>query len=249
MAGAAGAAPMTEERQERNARAQRLTFGAVLRDFIDEFVSTDRGFMHTLLGMVREPGRTVRRWIDERDPRLTRPARFLMIVLAPLILLVSLTEWGAAQYAEMERALPPGLAAEGSVLDFVLRWQLVLYLVFLPVLALGTRLAFRRGELTLPEHFVFNTYVYAVTCLAFVPILFATLGEPTAWKAALFWAYIVVCLCYYAWACRDLFGRTFGVAVKALVVILAAYVVYSLLVFVAIGAAIGYQAARANAGG
>jgi hypothetical protein len=240
---------MSEERQERNVRAERLTFDAVLRDFVDEFVSTDRGFMHTLLGMVREPGRTVRRWIEDRDPRLTRPARFLMIVLAPLILLVSFTEWGAAQYAEIERALPPEVAAEGAVLEFVLRWQLVLYLVFLPVLALGTRLAFRRSGLTLPEHFVFNTYVYAVTCLACMPIIVATLGDSAPWKTALYWTFVAASVGYFAWACRDLFGRTIGVAVKALAVFLGAYLVYSVLAFAAIGLAIGYQAARTNAGG
>lgn len=237
---------MSDEPQQASTRPERLTFGTVLRDFVHEFISTDRGFMHTLLGMLREPGRTVRRWIDERDPRLTRPARFLMIVLAPLILLISVTHWGAAHYAEIERALPPGLAAEGSVLDLVLRWQLVLYLVFPPVLALGTRLALRRSELTLPEHLVFNTYVYTVTCLGFGPILFATLGEPTAWKGALFWAYIAASVCYYAWACRDMFGRTIGVTLKALVVYFGAYLVYSILAFTAIGLAIGYQAERAS---
>jgi hypothetical protein len=236
---------MRDERQDSGGSAERLTLGAVLRDFVDEFVSTDRGFTHTLLGLLRDPGTTVRRWIERRDPRLTRPARFLMIVLAPLIVLVSLTHWGAWQYTEMERALPPEYFAEGSILEVVLRWQLALYLVFLPVLALGTRLAFRRSGLTLPEHFVFNCYIYAVTCLAFLPIMLATLGEPGSWATALFWLFLVACTGYYAWACLGLFGRTIGVAVKAVVVFAAAYVVYSLLVFAAIGVAIGYQAARA----
>lgn len=239
---------MTDDRQEQTVRAERLTFGAVLRDFIDEFVSTDRGFTHTLVGLLRAPGDTVRRWIDQRDPRLTRPARFLMIVLAPLILLVSFTEWGAAQYAEIERGLSPDLAAEGSILEFVLRWQLVLYLVFLPLLALGTRLAFRRSGMTLPEHFVFNTYVYAVTSLGFIPILLATLGEPSALKQALFWGYIIASVTYFAWACRAMFGRTIGVTFWSILVFLGAYVIYSMLTFLAIGLAIGLQSARANGG-
>lgn len=240
---------MTDDRQERTVRAERLTLGAVLRDFVDEFVSTDRGFMHTLLGMVRAPGRTARRWIDDRDARLTRPVRFLMIVLAPLILLVSATEWGAALYAEIERGLPPDMVAEGSILEFVLRWQLLLYLVFLPLLALGTRLAFRHSDMTLPEHFVFNSYVYTVICLGFVPILFMTLGEPSALTQAVFWGYIVASVAYFVWACREMFGRTLGVTVWSMVVFLGAYVIYSLLTFVAIGLAIGYQATRVNAGG
>jgi hypothetical protein len=240
---------MADDTDARAKRADRLTFGTVLRDFVDEFVSTDRGFTHTLIGLLRAPGDTVRRWIDQRDPRLTRPARFLMIVLAPLILLVSLTEWGAEQYAEIERQLPPGLATEGSVLEFIIRWQLALYLLMLPLLALGSRLAFRRSDLTLPEHLVFNSYVYAVSCLGFVPILFATLGGPAPWKMALIWIYVAAGTAYYAWACRKMFGRTFGVTAKALVVFLGAYVVYSVLTFAAFGAALGYQAARANAGG
>jgi hypothetical protein len=105
------------------APTRRLTVGAVLRDFVDEFVSTDRGFAHTLIGLLRDPGATSRRWIEQRDPRLTRPARFLMIVLGPLVVLISLTQWGAWQYAEMERTLPPGLVAEGGILDLVLRWR------------------------------------------------------------------------------------------------------------------------------
>lgn len=121
--------------------------------------------------------------------------------------------------------------------------------MFLPVLAVGTRLAFRRSGLTLPEHFVFNCYLYAVTCLAFVPFLFATLGDPAPWKDALIALYLVLCVVYYAWACRGLFGRTLGVAVKAVLVFASAYVVYTMLVFVAIGVAIGYQAAGAGAGG
>jgi hypothetical protein len=240
---------MTDEPQRAAGRTERLTLGAVLRDFIDEFVSTDRGFTHTLLGLLRSPGDTARRWIEARDPRLTRPARFLMVVLAPLILLVSITEWGAEQYVEMERQLPPGLATEGSVLELILRWQLALYLLMLPLLALGSRLVFRRSDLTLPEHLVFNSYVYAVGCLGFVPILFTTLGEPTPWKMALVWAYMAAGTAYYVWACRQMFGRTVGVTAKALVVFLGAYVVYSLLTFAAIGIALGYQAARANAGG
>lgn len=190
----------------------------------------------------------MRRWIERRDPRLTRPARFLMIVLAPLIVLVSLTRWGAWQYAEMERSLPPELVTEGGILEFVLRWQRVLDLVLLPVREVGTRLAFRRGAPTPAEHFVFNCYVYAVTCLALVPVLLATLGEPTPWQEALIWIYLALCVGYYALACRSLFRRTVGVAVKAVVIFAAAYVVYSLLVFTAIGIAIGYQAARTGAG-
>lgn len=239
---------MADDADARAKRADRLTFGTVLRDFVDEFVSTDRGFTHTLIGLLRAPGDTVRRWIDQRDPRLTRPARFLMIVLAPLILLVSLTEWGAAQLAEIERQMPPEVATEGSILEFVLRWQLVLYLVFLPLLALGTRIAFRRSDLTLPEHFVFNTYVYATICLGFPPILVATLGEPAPWKTFLFWAYMAGSIGYYAWACRSMFQRTFAGTIKALAVFLVAYLVYSLITFATIGLAIGYQAARAGAG-
>lgn len=240
---------MNDEPQHESKRPERLTFGAVLRDFLDEFISTDRGFLHTLIGMVRAPGDTVRRWIDQRDPRLTRPARFLMIVLAPLILLVSLTEWGAALYAEIERGLPPDMVAEGSILEFVLRWQLLLYLVFLPLLALGTRLAFRHSDMTLPEHFVFNSYVYTVICLGFVPILFMTLGEPSAMTQAVFWGYMIASVVYFVWACREMFGRTIGVIVWSMVVFLGAYVIYSMLTFIAIGLAIGYQATRVNAGG
>jgi hypothetical protein len=240
---------MSDEPQQASNRPERLTFGAVLRDFVHEFISTDRGFLHTLLGMLREPGRTVRRWIDERDPRLTRPARFLMIVLAPVILLVSITEWGSALYAEIERQLPPGVVTEGSILEFALRWQLALYLVFLPLLAIGTRLAFRRSKLTLPEHFVFNTYVYAVITLGFVPFLFGTLGEPTPWTRALLWAYVVVCLVYFAQACRSMFGSTVGVTLLSAIVFLGSYMLYTLISFVVIGIALAFQAAQAGAAG
>lgn len=65
-----------------NAPPPRLTMKAFWRDFGDEVLSLERGLPWTFWQMCRSPGALIRRYVDERDPRVVRPLRWFLLGFA-----------------------------------------------------------------------------------------------------------------------------------------------------------------------
>lgn len=166
----------------------RLDARYALGELAEELISFDRGFLHTLLGLLRDPGATLRRWVVARDARLCRPFRFLLIALtlAFAVNWLSYTLQGAdadtrGAFGEFtaglihglqeggNEELPSGPEATGPKFPEVIAWinQRAMWWVLLlvPMLAASMRFAFRRYDINFAEHWVVSCYAFASASL------------------------------------------------------------------------------------
>ena len=135
----------------------RLTMAAFWRDFTDEVFSLDRGLPWTFWQLLVRPGWLIRRYVEARDPRITRPVRYYLVGFV----LVALVFRATAPVAQLERLVRSGLGSEagGTAVWMVLEHMaLVVLVTFVPAIACGLRAAYRVHGPTFAEMWVFAVF-------------------------------------------------------------------------------------------
>ena len=232
-------------------RPARITVRGFLREMAGEALDVDRGLLHTFLGMCTAPGHTMRRWVVDRDERLTRPFRYFLILVAAALLIEStfappddILHESAEQLIEDGRRLgeskPEGEAREtisatdliGRTVQFLrAEHREVLMVLLVPFAAFGLWWAHRRERWFFAEYWVAITYAYAHSYF-FRSILHAMLGpftEHSALIARIFMVTLLVLLMtrlhprpWYSAVPRTLAGLGIGlVGLFAMVILLA----------------------------
>ncbi len=171
----------------------RLTVSSVFAEVADELLSLDRGLPYTLLCVLRSPGATARRYVEERDPRLTRPFRLALIVLA----LCAVALHASGQNEEFMAGLAHGLqegrssgARDGLVIAMsalFARFDLMLVACWVPAVALAFMSAPIEPRLNFAEATAFSLYALAGLLPLQVALLLATaaLGLQPLWSLLL----------------------------------------------------------------
>ena len=60
----------------------RLTIKSIITDFIDTSFSLDKGFIHTLWKLLKQPGYVARSFIEGKRKQFTNPIKYLFVVTA-----------------------------------------------------------------------------------------------------------------------------------------------------------------------
>lgn len=139
----------------------RLSTKVFLQDVADELFSLDRGVPYTLWQLLARPGPTIRRCIVRRDARLTRPFRLVLISLAVAAIATSLLDIGGqvAQAAEAgSDATEATSAVSWAMTQVFAKFDSVLVLCWVPVVAAGVQAAYRKHALNHAEGFAFGLY-------------------------------------------------------------------------------------------
>ncbi len=182
---------------------QRLTMAAFWRDFSDEVFSLDRGLPWSFWQLLVRPGHFIRLYIEQRDPRATRPVRYYLVGFVAAALLFEAT----SPLAELEGLLRSGPGGEGggAALWLVLQHaELLILLTFVPGIACGLRLAYGVHRPTFAEMWVFAVFavaqlliVWAATSAltAIYPRLDVWLGIPLLVLTPVY--LVVACLGYF----------------------------------------------------
>lgn len=132
--------------------SKKPTLGGLLREAAAEFSGFDRGVPYTVKCLLSAPGAIVRRYLDERDTRITRPLRLFAVALALYFVSASLAgvdELNAQFSQQILGSEGPGASA---FLEFATRYQTALFALALPLMMLATRVAWPRSGRTLAEH-------------------------------------------------------------------------------------------------
>jgi len=183
----------------------RLTMNAFWRDFGDEVFSLERGLPWTFWQLCRSPGALVRRYVDQRDPRVVRPLRWFLLGFA-LMALVFQSVGGAESAQE---GFHVGLAGRSdqdamaqAIWSVMANLQWVLLGAVFPAGAHALTVVYRRHEPEFAEMWVFCLYlagqvlgVWALLLafdqfLAVPGIAQAMLAMPAVW-------FIAACLGYF----------------------------------------------------
>ena len=155
-------------------RPPRLSARQLLGDLVEELFSLDRGLLWTFAQLIVRPGGTIRRYIDWREPRLTKPSRLLLLVLAVAALLWQIPSLGI----DFGRGMAEGMdVADGgrealvaqAFLAVVSHFDLWLVVSWVPAVGAAMQRSFRRLGLNLAEAVVAGFYSL---CL-FVPLQLA----------------------------------------------------------------------------
>lgn len=169
---------MTQKPASPPAPPSRLSIREFLRDVGDELFRGDRGLPWTLWQLLHRPGWAIRRYLETRDARLTRPFRLALFCLATAALILHL----AGALDSFRAGFVAGvMGAEGGSLassplqqagsQFLGRFDLVLVLCWLPAVAGAVQRAYPRYALNFAEAFVFGLYSLSLAVLLFTPLL------------------------------------------------------------------------------
>lgn len=154
----------------------RLDSRRFMAELASELIGTDRGLRYTCGELLLRPGLTIRRYVIERDPRLTRPIRFLLITLALATL--------AAQFAQNQEAyvggfltgLGQGMRPGSPPVQQAFSWYFqhlswVLVACWAPAVGGTSQSLYKRSRLNLAEALTFGTYTLGLMLLLQLPTL------------------------------------------------------------------------------
>jgi hypothetical protein len=223
------AAPLAADQRFCGACGQRviqgrLTIREIGHDVIHAFTHADRSIFALIGALLRRPGRVAREYVDGRRKRYFGPFAFLVISVgvASFATYVWGVEWFSPVPNESARAI---LARHFNLVA----------LVQVPLIGLFCFAFFRGAKLNFSEHLVLAAYTSGIRALLLalveVPLHYFT-GISTA-DPRLVAPYFIVWLAYFAFAAVQFYGGTrWWVAMRAVLAVLAAQVVVTMLVFV-----------------
>lgn len=209
-------------------RRARLDTKGVLRDAFDAVTDLDSTFWTTFRGLLRDPGRLARDYVDGRRRRHMPPLRYMLISLAFYAALLVLTDsrptdLGASVY-QPELTSPRQTEFMTQYLAWVNRHFNFLIATIIPVMAVVLRWLFRSTGLNVAECLVLASYSQAQTffLLAPFPVLLRDAWPPVVW------AVMILSTAYQAWAIAGFFRTAWW---RGLLAYVAAYVTW-LVIFV-----------------
>lgn len=165
----------------------RLSARVFFADVADELFSLDRGVPYTLGQLLLRPGPTIRRYIEQRDPRLTKPFRLVVICLALVAALGHLAGLDTGLPAGLEGAPPDqdstGGAFRAAMAAVTNNFDLVLVLCWVPAIAAGVQSLYKPYQLNYAEVFVFGLYTLPQMLVWLMPmmLLVAWTGDAPGW--------------------------------------------------------------------
>ena len=167
----------------------RLSARVFFADVADEVFSLDRGLPYTLGQLLIRPGPTIRRYIERRDPRLTKPFRLVLICLAIAAALVHLTGIGAGLSVEGAQSSQDstGGAFRAAMAAVSNNFDLVLVMSWVPAIAAGVQSLYKQHQLNYAEVFVFGLYTLPQMLIWLLPMLLLIYwtGDAPGWMLPL----------------------------------------------------------------
>ena len=183
----------------------RLTMKAFWRDLGDEVFSLERGVPWTFWQLCRSPGALIRRYVDQRDPRVVRPLRWFLLgfaLIAVVFQSVGGIEAARTGFRSGLAGQADGPAVAQALWTVMSNLQWVLLGAVFPAGARALTVVYRRHAPEFAEMWVFCLFL-AGQVLAVWALLMATdevfplpgagqamLAMPAAW-------FIAACLGYF----------------------------------------------------
>lgn len=184
--------PDPAARPDPDQKPPRLTVASVIAEIADAAFSLERGLPYTVGQLLRHPGSSMRRYIELRDPHLTRPFRLALVCLALAAALLYASGQseafmsGVAAGLEQSGKETAGSSAQANAiaqvtLQFFQRFDLILVLCWVPAVASAFQRSYPRLALNFAEAVAFSFYALAIVVLL---TLLTTLGSKL-WGQAL----------------------------------------------------------------
>jgi hypothetical protein len=129
------------------------------------FLHTNKGFLYSIKNIIKNPGKTARAFIDGNRVNHYKPI-LLVFVLSGISTFISVKIIGFEKIMSafyVKETLNSGYM--NDVMTSLKSYNSILMLLFVPVFALTTKLAFRKWGNNYYEHLVMNAYIVCVYIL------------------------------------------------------------------------------------
>lgn len=153
---------------------------AFFADVSDQLFSLDHGVPWTLGQLFRRPGPAIRSYIENRDPRMTKPLRLAVIVLAIITLAYFLVGFGdkfaaslAAKGARSSADTATSAMAR-ALTSFFGHFDLMVLLCWVPAVGAAIQRRYPEGALNAAEAFVFGLYTLPLASIFVQPAVWLT---------------------------------------------------------------------------
>ena len=201
-----------------NLYPKRITMAQIMHDIPDVFLDVDRGLFYTMRNFLIRPGREIKRYFAGDRSRHYKPLKYVLFIGGLATLIYSTYKFTNGN-------------PQSGFEEFGTKWNSLLLLLQLPVIAFTTWLLFKKQQYTFGEHLIANAYIIAEVSLfniALFPLYYILDGSPAI--AFAHGLYLLFILFYYSFAFYDWFYERKGMSG----IILSFVLVFLLMVVVAV---------------
>ena len=135
----------------RQITKKRLTLKFLVNDALKNMFNLERGLFYTIIELVKQPEVVIKDYLDGDRYSYMNPFRFLLVAASFYAIVVSVFGFSVEGIIEMEDGTPMDLG-------FIKEYSNLILLINVPLVALGSWLAFRRAKLNYAEHLVINAF-------------------------------------------------------------------------------------------
>lgn len=147
----------------RHIKRERLTIKFLISDMLKNMLNLERGLIFTILELFKHPEIVINDFVEGDRYRYMNPFRFLVVSASLYALVVSVFGFSMEGMIEVGEDNPMDL-------DFVKEYSNLIILANVPIVAIGSWLAFRPAKLNYAEHLVVNAYAYSFMTIISLPL-------------------------------------------------------------------------------
>ncbi len=170
-----------------------VTLGELAAGLRDDFLQWDRGLIGTFIALLWKPGAVARSFIETRDPRWSKPWRYLLVAV---VLNIAAT-WFVLDYLDFRNRL--GINAQVEQASALLDNAALVTLIVLPIVALLMRVCFIGLSVRYVDALIVLFYTQAQVVL-FGLVALAVLAITGSQAAAMPVSIVIVAYFIWAWA-------------------------------------------------
>ncbi|MEZ4721652.1 MAG: DUF3667 domain-containing protein [Flavobacteriales bacterium] len=150
----------------RNVSHPRLTLRVLFTDAMQNLFNLERGLIYTAIMLWKNPHEVISNFISGDRLRYMNPFRMLFTAVTLSALIVSAFGMSFAEIVGIDPNDPT------TGLKVVMEYTDVFMMLSVPLLSLGTWIAFGNAKLNFAEHLVINAFGYSAMTLAQLPLDF-----------------------------------------------------------------------------
>lgn len=151
---------------------KRFTFKGFI-EVVGDALNIERGFIHTLIWMFRDPGKVVNDYLNGKTKRYFNPLNYILIIAGIYAFLVlslnildsSISSTNQMLQSESMQASPEALELQKLWVETVKKYVNFIPLLMIPFASLCSKWYYQRRKLYYGEHLILITFIFAQSIL------------------------------------------------------------------------------------
>ncbi|MEM8927242.1 MAG: DUF3667 domain-containing protein [Bacteroidota bacterium] len=199
----------------------RITIKNLWFDIIERYFNLDNSFLRTLKDMILRPELVCKGYISGIRKKYLNPVSLLAISLTlsgAIIFVMKNIAWDTIDFSAMPFA--KGVESD-KIMAITLEYSSLLFLFYIPLLAVCGFLLFNKENYNLPEHVIIAMYALSAFSIIMFPYsLFTLLFIPQTYlELSLYYSLLMIVYCLYV-SCRNSKGTLLQIVLRAPIYVL-----------------------------